>query len=551
MKDLPSNVHAASGIHCGDVAWRLHAKKLGVLFSIALSISIGTSWKANGQTLNRAEDCLPIDGSPLSGAATHFDLPLQKLESLKNVYDRISSVAKIQPALFICDDPKVNAFAEPLGSRGKITVYTGLIQKVASDSDVLARIVGHEFAHLRLDHPARDERQRVAESIFLPQQVVARIERGSDIRTAIKLASLDMDKYLAGFRRNNESDADELGFVFSTIAGFSLDAGLRLAELLAKNGSSLNHSYLDDHPGVLQRYENSALLEENEVFRRQARTFLRNENADSLGAIVAKWTQKYNDSGAAFFYKSLWLSASGHPIYFANTALEDSVEKFAFPSRGKIISAFQPENLGASSLLCTSLISEGKTIEALNCLQRLPRDAISQAVKGTKLDTNLIVGTAAPDVQPALWSAQGADGIVYITNDDFHKDSNYMRPVQQWRAPRLPLVWGDDARNLPSSRIANTAKRQFADIFDAARSGTDADVYEKLLAGADINKTELGITPLSTAVLAGNRGTVEYLLKAGADKNVRDGFNRTAMEYALRTRQADIIEALSYSDLRR
>lgn len=530
----------------------LRHKKLGVLFSLALSFCLYVPLSSKAQPVTNTENCQQIDGRPLAEVAKHFDLPLLSLEALQNVHKRIADSTEMRPILVLCQSSDFNASAEQLGSRGRVEVTTELVKQVGPDKDVLARIIGHEFAHISMRHGEKHDEKNLAEEELFPYIVSMLVERGNDTNAAREIAQRGSKYVLLEFDRQSEFEADEKGFVFSKNAGFSLDASVRIADLLKRNGARAIHRYFEDnHPGYLERREFAAFLEESEIFRRKARSYVMDNNVATLGSIVNTWTKKYSDSGAAFLYKGIWLRVTGHTIQLVNAALEDSVENFAFAKRGKIVNYYQSEKLIASSLLCRSLIYEEKTTEALNCLRRLPVEEIARVVKQAKWKTNLIVGPASPDVTPTLWSAQGADEIVYITNDDSHKDPNYMRPVQPWRAPRQPRAWENKTSHQSLPRIMNVSKRQFADLFEAARFGTDSDVYEKLISGADINEKQLGLSALSLAVFSGNRETVDYLLKAGADKNMRDGFNRIPLEYATRIGRADLVEALNHVDIQK
>jgi len=88
------------------------------------------------------------------------------------------------------------------------------------------------------------------------------------------------------------------------------------------------------------------------------------------------------------------------------------------------------------------------------------------------------------------------------------------------------------------AKVDRTDKDDSTPLVDAAYQCSRSDVVRLLLrAGANKNKrTRQGQTPLIAASFAGNRGTVELLVAAGADTEARDGNGRTALEIALNRR---------------
>ena len=71
----------------------------------------------------------------------------------------------------------------------------------------------------------------------------------------------------------------------------------------------------------------------------------------------------------------------------------------------------------------------------------------------------------------------------------------------------------------------------------------------ELLLGADADpasvRSPLRMTPLHAAAFAGHRAACVRLLEAGAPLGVRDGTGRTAMAWAKRRGQSDVVRALS------
>jgi len=68
------------------------------------------------------------------------------------------------------------------------------------------------------------------------------------------------------------------------------------------------------------------------------------------------------------------------------------------------------------------------------------------------------------------------------------------------------------------------------ELIDAANSGQDDSVVTLLDQGADIDyQSDDGWTPLVEASVMGNTSTVKLLLERGANVNLTDNYNRSAL----------------------
>lgn len=102
--------------------------------------------------------------------------------------------------------------------------------------------------------------------------------------------------------------------------------------------------------------------------------------------------------------------------------------------------------------------------------------------------------------------------------------------------------------------VAVTILAPFRDIFMlvGALNGSAATINFARLLGADVNSlikrsenSEIGITPLSTAVLAGRREIAKYLIDLGAQVDRRDTVRgRTPLFYAVKNKDTEMVELL-------
>jgi len=135
----------------------------------------------------------------------------------------------------VLNSPEVNAFALP---GGYVYVTRGLVALANSEAE-LAGVIGHEIGHVVARHTAQRYSQAVAAGVgaALLGAVV-----GSD---AQQIAQLGSELYLAGFSREQEFQADELGVRYLKNAGYESYAMADFLEQLSRN-KSLQEKILED-----------------------------------------------------------------------------------------------------------------------------------------------------------------------------------------------------------------------------------------------------------------------------------------------------------------
>jgi len=148
----------------------------------------------------------------------------------------------------VLDAPdSVNAFALP---GGHIFVNSGLLKAVDSEAE-LASVLGHEIAHITLDHPS----QQLAAQVGLG--TLQQLALGSDPALVAQLGSAIVAQgYLAAHSREAERDADRIGLSYLTAANYSPAAMPRFfSQLAAMNRSDPNfvQDFFATHPAPGER----------------------------------------------------------------------------------------------------------------------------------------------------------------------------------------------------------------------------------------------------------------------------------------------------------
>ena len=158
--------------------------------------------------------------------------------------------------ILVDNDKVVNAWCMP---GGKIAVYTGLL-KITKNIDALSIVMGHEIAHAVAKHSV--ERASQAMTINLGTTVADIFLGGAINRTRNTIGrNTGMDIFRIGifnpFGRKQETEADYLGLIFSSLAGYDIRESVKLWRRMAeKKQGKEPPAFLSTHPSSKKRIEN-------------------------------------------------------------------------------------------------------------------------------------------------------------------------------------------------------------------------------------------------------------------------------------------------------
>lgn len=179
---------------------------------------------------------------------------------LKDMVDRLVRASR-QPdltyRLTILDTPMVNAFALP---GGYLYVTRGLLA-LANDEAELAGVLAHELGHITARHTAKRRSKELGASLFGLGGLWRGVFMGEREARAYRAA---LASELAKYSREQEYEADRLGIVTASRAGFnplgaatflkSLAARARfLARLNVDGAASIDAPLSTSHPATVQR----------------------------------------------------------------------------------------------------------------------------------------------------------------------------------------------------------------------------------------------------------------------------------------------------------
>ena len=158
--------------------------------------------------------------------------------------------------VLVDNDKIANAWCMP---GGKIAVYTGLL-KITKNTDALSIVMGHEIAHAVAKHSV--ERASQAMTINLGTTVADIFLGGAINRTRNTIGqNTGMDIFRIGifnpFGRKQETEADYLGLIFSSLAGYDIRESVLLWQRMAeKNKGKEPPVFLSTHPSSAKRISN-------------------------------------------------------------------------------------------------------------------------------------------------------------------------------------------------------------------------------------------------------------------------------------------------------
>ena len=145
----------------------------------------------------------------------------------------------------LVNDPQVNAFCMP---GGKIVVYEGLLPLVSSD-DELAVVIGHEVAHAVAKHSNERMSQQLMAQYGAANLGAAVSNKSAAVQQAANTVYGVGAQYgvMLPFSRKHESEADYMGLVFMTMAGYNPDVAVNFWQKMSAGKSGSTPEFMSTH----------------------------------------------------------------------------------------------------------------------------------------------------------------------------------------------------------------------------------------------------------------------------------------------------------------
>ena len=157
----------------------------------------------------------------------------------------------------LIDKKKVkNAWCMP---GGKIAVYTGILD-ITKNTNGLAAVMGHEIAHAVAKHSSERASRNVAINVvtqvtdILSGGKLSTVNRTTGMNTVGLLTQMGITN---PFNRKQETEADYLGLIFSSLSGYDIRETTKVWERMKKaNKGKTPAEFMSTHPSPDSRIAN-------------------------------------------------------------------------------------------------------------------------------------------------------------------------------------------------------------------------------------------------------------------------------------------------------
>lgn len=145
----------------------------------------------------------------------------------------------------LINNNQANAWCMP---GGKIVVYTGLLPYTRNEA-ALAIVLGHEITHAVFQHGnSRMSQQMLAQGLGSALSVAVANKPSATQNIFLQAFGVGSTLGVLKFSRNDESEADHYGLIWSALAGYNPQEAVPFWERMAQAGGQKNLELLSDHP---------------------------------------------------------------------------------------------------------------------------------------------------------------------------------------------------------------------------------------------------------------------------------------------------------------
>lgn len=226
---------------------------------LSFVLAIGISASAHGQPFQyqwRVSEIAAADADVVQlgtkrGKAIHT-VRTDQMRLLYAVKTGIEEAAELDVILIIVDGDLPNAFAGK-GQRSELVIGINfaMLEILGGDPHAAAALIGHEIAHLKLEHGESQKAKTATTGIL--SVIGGVVLSGLGVPGGQTISSLTFAAIQSGYSRDNEREADYLGTIWAVEAGFEADGGARLHEAMNRIPGASSTSFFSTHPSGPER----------------------------------------------------------------------------------------------------------------------------------------------------------------------------------------------------------------------------------------------------------------------------------------------------------
>ena len=222
-------------------------KQLSIVSASEMNSLAATSYKetlASSKLSTNAQQTAMV-----KGAGERISKAVEQYMAEKNMSSALSG---FQWEFNLIDDPSVNAWCMP---GGRVAFYTGILPVCQNEAGI-AVVMGHEIAHAVANHSGERMSHQLIQQLGGVALSMA-LQEKSELTQQLALSVYGVGSQVAGimpYSRLHEFEADKLGLIFMSIAGYDPNEAPRFWERMQElSGGGAPPQFLSTHPSDANR----------------------------------------------------------------------------------------------------------------------------------------------------------------------------------------------------------------------------------------------------------------------------------------------------------